>query len=163
MSPLQELQVRQEARFVLWALRCAMGGERGEEGAAGDLARGFALLGVSDTAGSFQDFVRALFAMDWSLEVWHGQRCCCVSAQEVFVLNALAETAQRQRHADAQPAQWWQLVLPVERIAAIDAAARVWLMELEEAGVVLPGPDLLETCLRPLQNIAAPATSARVH
>lgn len=163
MSSLQELQVRQEARFVLWALRCAMGGERGEEGAAGDLARGFALLGVSETSASFQDFVRALAAMDWSMEVWHGQRCCCVSTQEVFVLNALAEAAQRQRLADARPAQWWQLVLPAGRIAAIDAAARLWLVELEEAGVILPGPDLLETCLRPLQNIAEPASSARVH
>lgn len=49
------------------------------------------------------------------------------------------------------------------RIAAVDAVARVWLAELEMAGVALPAPELLDTCLRPLQIIAGPATSLHGH
>lgn len=163
MSALRELEIRQEARFVLWALRSAMAGARGDEAAGTELARGFTLVGVSGTAGTFTDFTRALFAVDWDISVWHGPRCCCVSTEEVFVLNALAEAAERQRRATAGPAQWWRLVLPPDRIAAVDAAARTWLQELERAGVRFPPPDMLDACLRPVQNIAEPARAAGLH
>jgi hypothetical protein len=163
MSSLRELEIRQEARFVLWALRSAIAGLCGDADASADLVRGFALAGVSATTHAFGALASELFASEWSVEVWHGPRCCCVSAEEVFVLNALAEAAERQRLAEVAPAHWWRLILPAERVAAVDDAARTWLHELAIEGVVFPGPELLHSCLRPLENIAGPVTAARVH
>lgn len=157
MSTLRDLETRQEARFVLWALRSAICRVRGDEEAGTELARGFALAGVAATTDTFEDFTRALFAMEWPLEVWHGPRCCCISNEEVFILNALAETAARQRLRDDTAAQWWRLVLPAERIGAVDTAARTWLSGLAGAGVEFPAPDHLHNCLAPLQLLAGPA------
>lgn len=160
MSNLSDLETRQEARFVLWALRTAHCGMQGEPGAGMELLRGFSLAGVAGSMGAFQDFVRALFAMQWPLTVWHGPQCGCVSTEEVFVLNALAEAAARQRDGNAGAAQWWRLLLPARRIGAVDAAARVWLSQLELAGVAFPGPQQLHSCMRPLEYIAGPARHA---
>lgn len=163
MSNLNDLETRQEARFVLWALRTANCGLQGEEAAGMELARGFSLAGVEETIAAFQDFARALFAMSWPLTVWHGPRCGCISTEEVFVLNALAEAAARQRDGDEGAAQWWRLLLPAGRIAAVDAAARLWLSQLERSGVAFPGPQQLHHCMRPLEHIAGPAQRLAAH
>lgn len=157
---MQDLQTRQEARFVLWALRSAVCDARGDEEAANELAMGFALAGVSGTIDSFVTFARALLDMEWPLAVWHGPRCTCVSSEEVLILNSLAETAARLRQQDPCVAQWWRLVLPTDRIAAVDRAARIWLAELERSGVSFPEPGPLHSCLAPLEKLSGPA---RVH
>lgn len=163
MSSMRELQTRQEARFVLWALRSALCGARGDESCARELELVFDLAGVADTSASFHALARTLFAVDWPLAAWHGPRCGCMSTEEFFVLNALAEVAARQRQHDANPAAWWRAVLPAQHIAAVDAAARSWLAELECAGVAFPTPEHLHACLRPLESIAGPAPAMPVH
>jgi hypothetical protein len=81
----------------------------------------------------------------------------------MFVLQALADTAARQRRGEEDRSPWWRLLLPVEAIAAVEAAAGAWLAALYGAGVVFPTPAELVECLQPMEGIAEPAPVARVH
>lgn len=157
MSSLSNLEARQDACFVLWALRTANRDASCRDAAGPELMHGFMLAGVHDSIAAFHDFTRALFAMQWSPTAWHRPRCGCVSPEEVFVLNALAEAATRQRNGNEHAARWWRLVLPDGRIDGVDAAARLWLLHLELAGVTFPAPERLHSCLQPLECITGPA------
>ncbi|MEJ0100199.1 MAG: hypothetical protein WDO12_10875 [Pseudomonadota bacterium] len=163
MDTSRQAEICQEARFVLWALRCLVAGARGDEDAQEELAQGFELADVPETAGAFGRLADALCAVQWPLPVWHHPRCSCVSAEEMCVLRALAETAERQRHTDPRPAQWWLLLLSADGVRIVDAAARSWLAVLERAGVVFPSPAELLECLQPLEVVAEPAPLMRVH
>lgn len=163
MESTRQVEICQEARFVLWALRCAMAIGRGEAAAEAELALGFELADVPETRATFAEFAARLAAFDWPETVWHHQRCGCVSSEEMSVLQALAETAMRQRRGEAGATHWWRLLIPVASIPSIDAAARDWLSVLNRAGVVFPSPAELLECLQPLENLAGPARAARVH
>jgi hypothetical protein len=164
MEISRQTEICQEARFVLWALRCAVAGARGDQEAQAELARGFELADVPETADAFRRLALALTSFQWPLPVWHHPRCSCVSTEEMCVLRALSEVAERQKQSDPRPVLWWRLLLPAEGIAAVDAAARGWLLVLERAGVVFPRPAELVECLQPLEAVAQPAPPAmRIH
>ncbi len=58
---LSEVEIRQEARFVLWALRwCALAHQGDNEQAHGEIVRGFELADASETVPSFWEFARSL-------------------------------------------------------------------------------------------------------
>jgi hypothetical protein len=155
MEISRQTEICQEARFVLWALRCAVAGARGDQEAQAD---------VPETADAFRRLALALTSFQWPLPVWHHPRCSCVSTEEMCVLRALSEVAERQKQSDPRPVLWWRLLLPAEGIAAVDAAARGWLLVLERAGVVFPRPAELVECLQPLEAVAQPAPPAmRIH
>jgi hypothetical protein len=154
----RQAEICQEARFVLWALRCAVAAERGEAGAEAELSLGFDLADVPETAGAFRDFAAVLGRLEWPLTVWHHPRCGCVSTEEMFILRALADTAERQRSGEPGQGQWWRLLLRVDAIAAVDAGAREWLRALARAGVVFPSQSELVECLRPIEGLSEPAS-----
>lgn len=158
----RQAEICQEARFVLWALRCAVAAERGEAGAEAELQLGFELADVPETAASFRDFAAVLCNLDWPLTVWHHPRCCCVSTEEMFILRALADTAERQRRGEMGQGLWWHLLLQVDAIAAVDGGARAWLGALERAGVVFPSQAELVECLRPIEGLAEPSSARHV-
>lgn len=158
----RQAEICQEARFVLWALRCAVAAGRGEEGAEAELRLGFDLADVPETAESFREFAAVLCNLHWPLTVWHHPRCGCVSTEEMFILRALADTAERQRHGDPGYGHWWRLLLQVEAIPAVDAGARAWLGSLERAGVVFPSQAELVECLRPIEGLAEPSSARHV-
>jgi hypothetical protein len=153
----RQAEICQEARFVLWALRCAVAAAAGEAGAEAELTLGFALADVAETAPAFRDFAGALSVVEWPDAVWHHPRCCCVSTEEMFILRALADTAERQRRGEAGHGHWWLLLLNVPAIPAVDAGARAWLRVLERAGVVFPSQAELVECLRPMEGLMEPA------
>lgn len=155
----RQAEICQEARFVLWALRCAVAARRGEEGAEAELILGFNLADVPETAPAFRDFAAVLCGLDWPLTVWHHPRCCCVSTEEMFILRALADTAERQRAGDPGQGHWWRLLLQVEAVAPVEGRARAWLRVLERAGVVFPSQAELVECLRPIEGLSEPASA----
>lgn len=163
MESARQVEICQEARFVLWALRCAMAIARGDQATRAELELGLELADVPETTAAFREFTGRLCALEWPREVWHHQRCGCVSTEEMCILQALAETALRQRRAVPGSAHWWRLLLPGASIPAIDAAARAWLAALHRAGVVFPAPLELLECLQPLERLAGPAPAARIH
>lgn len=163
MDMARQFEICQEARFVLWAVRCAVARFRGEHDAGVELERGFELADVPETTGAFLAFSRSLCAVDWPPTTWHHPRCCCVSNEEMLVLQALAEAAHRLRTGNVAPPPLWRLLLPAVAIAAIDAAARNWLATLERAGVLFPAPEELLECLRPMEGLAEPAMAGRLH
>lgn len=154
-------EICQEARFVLWALRCAMAASRGDDTADAELARGFALADVCETAPAFAALTQALCAAEWTPLAWHHPRCGCVSAEEMCVLQALADTAERQRQDGAGRGLWWSLVLPARLEVMVDRAATEWLAALHRAGVVLPTPSELADCLQPLERLASHSSGMR--
>lgn len=159
----RQLEVCQEARFVLWALRCAVARHDDDREAAAEISRGFELADVSETSLAFWEFAEALRSIVWAETVWHDPRCCCVSTEEVFLLQALAETSERLRQSEVQPAQWWRVLIPAKSIAIVDRMARAWLDALDRAGVVFPLRGELVDSLRPLENMMTPAGSLRLN
>jgi hypothetical protein len=153
----RQAEICQEARFVLWALRCAVAAARGEEGAEAELRLGFDLADVPETTAAFREFATVLGGLDWPPTVWHHPRCGCVSTEEMFILRALADTAERQRSGETGQGHWWRLLLQVEAIQAVDAGARAWLASLHRAGVVFPSQAELVECLRPIEALAEPS------
>lgn len=162
MTPRQ-FEICQEARFVLWALRCAVAWSRGEPEARTELQRGFELADVPETTTSFLEFSRRLCAVTWEPTTWHHPRCCCVSPQELLMLQALSGAAHRLRRGDAAAVPLWHMLVPDHAVEAVDASAREWLVALDRAGIRFPAPEELLECLRPLEAITAPAGSHRIH
>lgn len=163
METSRQVEICQEARFVLWALRCAIAAVRGDAQAEAELARGFELADVPETSIAFRRLATALGAVQWRAPAWHHPQCGCVSTEEMCVLRALAEAAERERTGDPRPGQWWLLLLPAALVADADAIARGWLAALERAGVVFPAPPELMECLQPLETVAGPAVMAVFH
>ncbi len=163
MDSQRELAIRQEARFVLWALRCAVSRSRGDFEAEAEIAWGFHMADVLDTSVEFWNFADALCAIGWSLAAWHDPRCGCISTEEIVLLQALAETAERQRRQQLEPATWWRTLVPNHVVPSIDAQARSWLEALDRAGVKFPCQGELVTGLRQLENLVEPAGAMRLH
>jgi len=151
---LSEVEIRQEARFVLWALRwCALDHQGDSEQAKAEIARGFELADASEAAASFWEFARCLCQCASSSLVWHGPVCGCVSSGEMHVLHALAQVADHERHAIAGASPWWRVLVPAARLEQVDALARRWLAQLHRAGIEYPGATRLIEALGPLQNL----------
>jgi len=163
MDPSRQFEIRQEARFVLWALRCAVAQERGDVAAAGELQRGFELADVIETSTPFRQLAVALCSVDWPATVWHDPQCCCVSYEELFMLQALADACERQHIGDGSPSAWWRVLVPQTRVATVDVAARCWLRALHAAGVSFPHPRELIESLGQLEQLAAPARPVRLN
>jgi hypothetical protein len=150
---LSEVEIRQEARFVLWALRwCALDHQGDNEQARAEIVRGFELADASEAASSFWEFARCLCSAA-STVVWHGPVCGCVSSGEMHVLHALAQVADHERGAIAAPSVWWRVLVPAARLEQIDGLARRWLGQLHRAGIEYPGATRLIEALNPLQNL----------
>jgi hypothetical protein len=150
---LSEVEIRQEARFVLWALRwCALDQQSDNNQAHAEITRGFELADASEAAASFWEFARCLCAASTAL-VWHGPVCGCVSSGEMHVLHALAQVADHERAAIAAPSPWWRVLVPAGRLEQVDGLARRWLAQLHRAGIEYPGAARLIEALSPLQNL----------
>jgi hypothetical protein len=162
---LSEVEIRQEARFVLWALRwCALGHQWDNEQAQAEIGRGFELADASETVAAFREFGRVLCQSAPSL-VWHGPACGCVSSGEMHVLHALAQVADHRREEVAAPAQWWRVLVPAALVDPIDRLARQWLAQLHRAGIEYPGAARLIEALSPLQVLTddMPARNAALN
>jgi hypothetical protein len=163
MDAQRALAIRQEARFVLWALRCAVSRSRGDDEAEAEIAWGFQMADVQATTTEFWNFADVLCAIGWSPAAWHDPRCGCISTEEIVMLQALAETAERQRRQQVEPAVWWRTLVPDNTVQSIDAQARSWLHALDRAGVKFPCQGELVTGLRQLENLVEPAGAIRLH
>lgn len=150
---LTEVEIRQEARFVLWALRCCALDRMGtNQPAREEIVRGFELADASETTASFWEFARCLCRAATSGLVWHGPACGCVSSGEMHVLHALAQVADHERSAVAAPSHWWRVLVPAVQLEQVDQLARRWLAELCRAGIQYPGATQLVGALTPLHN-----------
>jgi hypothetical protein len=162
-TQIRQLEIRQEARFVLWALRCGMARQSGDPVIEAEIHRGFELADVLETRDEFWRFAEALAAVPWSHCAWHDPRCCCASSEELLVLQALAEVAERCRNGHEQVAGWWRMILPANSVERVDGCAREWISALSRAGVEFPAMHELIESLGPLSNLAQPAGSARLN
>jgi len=160
---IRHVEIRQEARFVLWALRCAVARLRGDPAIEQEIERGFEIADVTETVVEFWALAEALYAVAWSHAVWHDPRCCCASSEELLILQALAEVAERLRNGQPEPACRWRVILPDVSVEVVDASARAWIEVLDRAGVVFPPMGELIDSLGPLQNIARPAGAVRLN
>jgi hypothetical protein len=150
---LSEVEIRQEARFVLWALRwCQLAHQGDNERARAEIARGFELADAPEAVPSFWDFA-SLLCHATSAVVWHGPVCGCVSSGEMHVLHALAQVADHEREAVAAPSHWWRVLVPAAQLEQIDQLARRWLAQLYRAGIVYPGATRLIEAFTPLQPL----------
>lgn len=150
------------ARFVLWALRCAHEDARGDAAADAHLRQGFELTGVAGTLPEFHVFSSRLFVIEWPQTVWHHPTCCCMSTEEVLLLQTLADVAGRQRDGVIAPSPWWRFLVPAAITADLDSSARRWLAALERADVVFPPAAELTQLLQPIEGLTGPERS-RVH
>lgn len=149
-----EVEVRQEARFVLWALRCCVLVRDGDnERLSGQIDRGFELADASETVSAFREFGTSLYQAASAAVIWHGPECGCISSGEMHVLHALAQVADHRREQVVEPSQWWRVVVPAARVAQIDQLARQWLAQLHRAGIEYPGTTRLIEALTPLQSL----------
>lgn len=150
---LSEVEIRQEARFVLWALRCCALLHNGNNRAAqGEIVRGFEIADALETLGSFREF--GVFLQEAAKGVvWHGPACGCISSGEMHVLHALSQVADHQRDAAVTPSQWWRVLVPAVHLDRIEILARRWLADLGRAGIEYPGVNRLIEALTPLHML----------
>ena len=132
----EELEIRVEARFVLWALRCCAHRPQDSTNAVTqELARGFELADATETLGRFWRFAQTLCGASESAVDWHHPSCDCVSLFEMQVLEALSLVATPGWSVP----RWVALVGP-EAAPQVDALARHWLSDLRRAGIGYPAP-----------------------
>jgi hypothetical protein len=162
MDDYQELLIREEARFVLWALRCAAAAEAGDDDARAELERGFELVDVAETNDAFAAFALALCRGGTGRIEWHEPACACVSAPEMAVLHQLATIAARLHAAEADADRGWEALVPAVLAPRVDRLARGWLLSLREAGICFPEPSQMIASLSALQNFIEPPPSARL-
>jgi hypothetical protein len=159
---MSEVEIRQEARFVLWALRwCAAAQEGEREAAHAEVMRGFDLVDATDTAGSFWEFAQCLCQCLSAGLVWHGPACSCVSSGEMHVLHALAHVADQSRANDSLPSRWWRVLVPESRLHLVDGLARLWLIQLRRSGIKYPGAAELVEAMTPLHWLMDEAPAMR--
>jgi hypothetical protein len=138
-----ELEIRIEARFVLWALRCcAHRGETSVQVAALEVARGFELADAAETLDRFWRFAQALCDAVDSPQVWHHPACDCVSPEEMSVLTALCFAAVAPAHVPmaARPQAPWEVLVAEDHALLVHALASQWLHALRRAGICYPLP-----------------------
>ncbi len=162
MDGTPELEIREEARFVLWALRCCVSARMEGESYLYELAQGFEVADVAETRAVFCRFAEALQTHARGTVTWHGPRCGCVSFGELFVLQAMATASERLKESGSEPAPWWNGVVEANATLLVDGLARQWLEALENAGIIFPRPAELVVSLAALEQLVGPAF-ATVH
>jgi hypothetical protein len=140
VQSLVELEIRIEARFVLWALRCCA--HRGDTAvqAAQEVARGFELADVAETLDRFWRFAQALCDAVDTPQAWHHPTCDCVSAEEMAVLEALCFAAQPSPQVATRPQAPWSGLIAEDYALLVHALAGQWLHALRRAGICYPLP-----------------------
>ena len=131
LQAMTEIEIRQEARFVLWALRRCAEWSPESEAMAADVCQGFEASGFA----------------------WHSPECACVSDEEMQVLHALALAADPLARPDPKPSAWWRVVGDEEELARVDLLSRDWLEALKLAGVPFPAPAGLTPSLSRLEGL----------
>ena len=140
---MQELEIRQEARFALWALRCCAQTDLPLQDSWARVTWGFEITDVSETLSDFWRFASELCSAAVPGFEWHSPDCPCVSEEEMQLVQALAEAAELQNAANPRPAVWWRGVVADDTVTSIDALARKWLSGLLRAGIRFPTLDVL--------------------
>jgi hypothetical protein len=156
-AAMQELEIRQEARFALWALRCCAQSDQPLQDSWARVTWGFELTDVSETLSDFWRLASELCLAARPDFEWHSPDCPCVSEEELQLVQALAEASEALDATNPKPAAWWRGVVADDAVSSIDALARTWLSGLQRAGIRFPTLDLL------LRGVDAPgaATSPR--
>lgn len=162
MDAAREIEIREEARFVLWALRCCAARSQGE-GFEAELLQGFELADVEETTAAFRRFAHALCQHAAGRVTWHGPRCACLSFGEILILQALATSGESLGEADIAPAPWWSGVVALHAAPVVDRLARHWLGALQRAGIRFPRPAELVVSLSALDNLIGTGEAAQVH
>jgi hypothetical protein len=135
-----ELEIRIEARFVLWALRCcAQRRHEPLEEIAREVMRGFELADATETLDSFWRFAQALCDVIESAEAWHHPTCDCVSDEEMQILEALSHTAFGCREP-LSPHEPWPRLVGEDYSLLVGRLAGQWLAALRNAGICYPAP-----------------------
>lgn len=148
MSESREVLMRREARYVLWALRCAMRAARGDEEAADSLGEQAETFAVTLAC---EPFIRLVRSLQTAASVdWHDPDCGCVSSGEMALLQALASPPEEAPVHGG----WWPLVIATGSTEGAREAARDWLRCLAAAGLCFPHADaLLATVIEPIGNL----------
>lgn len=135
-----DLEIRIEARFALWALRCcAHRQDVPIETIAEEVARGFELADATETLDRFWRFAQVLCDVVESPEVWHHPTCDCVSSEEFQVLEALSHAAI-EHYGDAATGTPWRSLVGEDYALLVERLARQWLLALRRAGICYPPP-----------------------
>ncbi|MET0293153.1 MAG: hypothetical protein ABW136_12400 [Steroidobacteraceae bacterium] len=138
-----ELEIRIEARFVLWALRCcAHRRDVPLQTIAQEVARGFELADAAETLDRFWRFAQALCDVVETPGVWHHPTCDCVSSEEMQVLEALSHAAL-ERPETVRIGTPWRRLVGDDYALLVDRLARQWLHALRNAGICYPAPGQL--------------------
>lgn len=140
MQADRELEIREEARFALWALRCCAAARSRGEAFISELSRGFELADVTETSREFRRFAELLCHCADGRVTWHEPRCACLSLGELFILQALATAGERLGEHATAPAPWWNGVMDSRAASQVDDLARCWLVSLQRAGIRFPRP-----------------------
>jgi hypothetical protein len=143
MNGHREVLLRQEARFVLWILRCGAAAAAGRDDERNLLERGLAQASASATARACWRLSEALCLLGSDRIDWHHPQCDCVSSGEMAVLHALASVAAQLEPTEQPPEQWWGVIVPMESVLFVDRLARTWLIQLHRAGIGYPTPPQL--------------------
>lgn len=138
---LVELEIRIEARFVLWALRCcAHRADTPLQAVAREVSNGFELADVAETLDRFWRFSQALCDALPSPAVWHHPTCDCVSVEEMQILEALSFAAIEGVEPGGATTTPWLRIIDAEYAQLIETLARQWLVALRRAGICYPLP-----------------------
>ena len=136
-----DLEIRIEARFALWALRCcAHNRDMPLRTIAEEVARGFELADASETLDRFWRFAQVLCDVVDSTSAWHHPTCDCVSEEEMQILEALSFAAGDAGERPVSGTTAWLRVVDADYALRIEALARQWLHALKRAGICYPSP-----------------------
>jgi hypothetical protein len=153
--PNRELEIREEARFALWALRCCAAARNRGDAFLSELSRGFDLADVTETSAEFRRFADLLCSCSEGRVTWHDPRCACLSPGELSILQALATSVERLDEQAVSPAPWWNGVIDACAASPVDRLAREWLSSLQRAGIRFPRPAELVVSLVALEPLVA--------
>lgn len=148
MAGRDELEIRQEARFTLWALRTLNSRELTREQRQRLLAHGFDLADARHALPMFLRFGQQLAGATGHRIHWHEPHCCRLSGGELLVLQALAQC----QSAGGECPVWRQLLGAGESSELADCG-REWLRALSLEGICFPTPAELVEGLAPLENL----------
>lgn len=147
MAGRDDPEIRQEARFTLWALRTLNLRQLSGEQRQRLLAHGFDLVDATHALPLFLRFGQRLAGATVRRIHWHEPYCCRLSAGELMVLQALA-----QCQCEGQCLAWRELMGAGEN-GELAASGREWLRALSLEGICFPTPAELMDGLAPLENL----------
>ncbi|MGC4027348.1 MAG: hypothetical protein QM696_00545 [Steroidobacteraceae bacterium] len=148
MAERDELGIRQEALFTLWALRTYNAEYLPREQRLRLLAHGFELADAGHALPVFLQFSESLARATHRRIHWHEPRCCRLSDGELLVLQALAQCQCR----GGECPQWRQL-LGAAAGSELQHWGCEWLRALSDEGICFPTPAELVEGLAPLENL----------